>query len=238
MSVTVTNIGSNSGTAISTLVVTVPAGGVPAKAHIVVCIADNGSSGAGGSVTDTAGNTYLGAGNNGGNIYNVNSAGATKVTAAVFRERTGLALNQNDTITYTLTTGATAADMSAFYVTGLANVGSDNVSFNNTTATGNSATPSVTSGTPRDFGEFCVGIVGAATVVSTFTQDSTNAAWASPPGQISLAGPVLVGGNVVNVGKTALTYAPTFNITDQWAATIVGYQVERQDMCSQILMMS
>jgi hypothetical protein len=203
--ITVVNIGTG------TTSVTIGAGGVPAAAQIIVCTSDNGSVATGASVTDTAGNTYL--------IPNaIGLAHVAGLSVAAYRARTGLALVNGNTITYTPTTGATLSHISAFYVLGLDNVAGDTGAY--FAATGTSTAPSVTSLTPVTGGEFFIGVVGGATLVVSFTQDSTNAAWASPPGQASLAATVLVGGNVVNPSKTTLTYAPTLGTSDTWIAVI------------------
>ena len=212
--ITVISIGTNSGAA--PLSVTVGVGGVPTGAHIFVVVADNGSTQ--GSVADPTLNSYLQAG----------AAFNTGIGINTFRSRTGNALTNGQTITYTPGNG-TLASISAFYVLGLSPQGSDS-SFNNT-ATGTSASPSVTSQGPPTLKaaeyEFIVGVVGGATLQSSFTQDSTNAAWTSPPGQVSLAAPVLGGGNVVlSSSASNLTYNPAFNSSDVWAASISAYAIQ------------
>jgi hypothetical protein len=209
--VVVTNIGSNTGVVVNTVVVTVPAGGVPAQSHIVVCVSDNSTGGVTGSVADTAGNTYVDRGHQANNNANANGVGG------IFTATTGLPLNNGDTITYTLAQTSKSAAVAAFYATGVRNDLAPLIQ----SAAGSSTSPSVTSGTPSETGVLFVGMVSGQTVIASFTQDSTNAAWASPPGQVSLAAPPLGGGNVVNAAATALKYNPTFGTSDNWAALVL-----------------
>jgi hypothetical protein len=221
----VVNIGSSTTVASGKITITVGAGGVPAGAQIVVCGADNGSL-SNQSVADSAVNTYL-------QSSIINNTG---LSIYIMRERTGKALTNGQTIVLTLNSDATLGAANAFYATGLRNIGADGAVTNTNSAT--STTPTVTSGVPSAKGELFVGIVGSATLTSSFTQDSTNAAWATPPGQVSLAAPVLVGGDVINSGNGALTYAPTLDGgAHVWAATIVGFLAETIDMNSQSIMM-
>src|SRR5258706_2245004 len=215
MPLSVTNIGSNTGVAVNTVAVTVPAGGVPAGALIVVCVSDNSVSGTGGlnAVADTGGNVYTSA------VQANNNNAAANGCGIMYTANVTKALVNTNTITYTLGTATSSAAVAAFYIKGAPTL----IEAKNS-ATGSSTTPSVTSGTPSVAGDLFIGMVSATTLVSSFTQDSTNAAWASPPGQVSIAAPPLGGGNVVNAGAGTRTYAPTFGTTDTWAALIMGVQ--------------
>lgn len=215
----VVNIGSSTTVVGGTVTITIGAGGVPAGAHIVIAVSWNLTVNQP-TITDTAGNTYLISGNGtvkANNNITANGAGG------VFRERTGLALVNGNTIVVTLDVTSTAAAVDAFYVTGLLNTASDTAAFG--VNSGSSANPTGTSGTPVAGGELFVAIVTGASLVTSFTQDTTNAAWGtSPPsGSISNAAPVLGVGIVYNSGSGTLTYAPTFGSSDAWAVTIVGY---------------
>lgn len=210
MPINVVNIGSSTSVVGGTVTITVGAGGVPAGAHIFVCAGDNAVTNDH-SVADTAGNTYLSAA----------STTSATIEGIIFRERTGLALSNGNTIVYTLSTGATTASVNAFYVTGLANVASEA----SAVAAGTSTTPSVTSGTPAGGGDLFVGLVASDTT-STFTQDSTNAAWATPPGTVSTTAPVLGGGNVVNTTNSTRKYAPTLGTSGTWVAMIAGFKAQ------------
>lgn len=102
--------GANSKDAGTTLVITVPAGGVPAGASIFVLTGialDSAIT----SIVDTAGNTYV------EDVTVLNSTTATR--SAIRSVHNCLALAQNDTITITFATTANRAAR-AFYVTGLA----------------------------------------------------------------------------------------------------------------------
>jgi len=215
MPLSVTNIGSNTGVAVNTVAVTVPAGGVPVGALIVVCVSDNSVSGTGGlnAVADTGGNVYTSA------VQANNNNAAANGCGIMYTANVTKALVNTNTITYTLGTATSSAAVAAFYIKGAPTL----IEAKNS-ATGSSTTPSVTSGTPSVAGDLFIGMVSATTLVSSFTQDSTNAAWASPPGQVSIAAPPLGGGNVVNAGAGTRTYAPTFGTTDTWAALIMGVQ--------------
>jgi hypothetical protein len=215
-------IGSSATVSGGKITITVGAGGVPAGVQIFCAFAENSASGTA-TCADTAGNTYGIAG-----TQNVS------VGAYIFRERTGLALVNSNTIVITLSGGATLGAVSVFYVPDLVNAIVDT----HVDATGTSATPSVTSGVPTSPGDFFLGVVAGSSVITTATQDSTHEAWASPPGVVEVAAPVLVGGTVLKSAKAAATYAPTFNVSDVWAATISGYLVQRPDMNSQSIMMS
>lgn len=216
MSVTVTNIGTNTGSTIATVAITVGAGGVPLGSRVIVCVADSSVSALGGSVADTGGNTYTrltGADNN-----NVTTNGF----GAIFSAPVTTALVNTNTITYTLALTAAAA-VTAFYIQSL---GVDAAI--TTVTTGSSTAPSVTGGTPAGSGEFWVGAVSdTGPGTETFTQDATNAAWTTPPIRVGIAttGPTIAGGAITSNLRTALTYAPTLGTTHPWAAMIVGFKI-------------
>jgi hypothetical protein len=216
---TVVNIGSSSTIVSGQITIAVGAGGVPVGATVFVCCAVT-ASGASGSIADT-----------GFNIYSIfgsktNNNSSTNGTGFLFAAAVTTALVSGNTIVWTLGSGVSLAAVNVFYVLGLTvsastgNVASDG---SVAAAAGSSANPSVTSATPTVGGDFFVGMVSGTTLVSSFTQDSTNAAWASPPGQVSTAAPVLGGGNVVNPSATTRTYAPTFGTSDTWAALVGGF---------------
>ena len=215
MALSVTNIGSNTGVAVSTVAVTVPAGGVPAGALVVVCVADNSVAGTGGlnAVADTGGNTYKVA------VQANNNGAAANGCGIMWTAQVQNALVNTNTITYTLGTATSSAAVSAFYISGAPTLVEAAAS-----ATGSSAAPSVTSGTPSVAGDLFVAMVSGTTLIASFTQDGTDAAWVSPPGQVSIAAPPLGGGNVVNAGAGTMKYAPAFGTSDTWAALIMGVQ--------------
>src|SRR6266404_3422346 len=212
MYTTVTNIGSANGVGAQS--VTVPAAGVPAGAHIIVIGCDNGTGSLGnsnGTATDSAGNTYS-------SIATIPVG--TGVELSFLRSRPGagggLALVSGNTVTYTPGTGGTVCSVSVFWVSGLAATGSDNAALG--TNSGTSSSPTVTSGSPTGRGEFFIAAVAGSTLITTYNQDNS---WSSPPGIISTAAPVLGGGNQINAGSGALTYAPTFDTSDNWVAAVL-----------------
>jgi hypothetical protein len=206
--------------------ISIGAGGVPAGSQIVLCCCDDGNGSiAQATVTDTAGNTYV----------SVTGSTLAAPYVDIIRARTGLALVNGNTITYTRSSGGTHSNIEAFYATGLANVVAQAQATNSGIA---GASPTVTSGTPNDVGFLFVGVVGGSAAISSFTQDSTNAAWGSPPGQVSIALPPLGGGTVINSNKSALTYNPAFGTPTNWGAVITALRGEFTDMTSRALMMS
>jgi hypothetical protein len=213
------NIGSSSTISAGKITITVGAGGVPQGSQIFVVFAENSGSGTA-SVADSASNTYF-----------AQATSNTGIGVYIFRETNLAALVNGNTIVITLSVGATLGAADAFYVVGLKTSAID-ASQN---ASGSSSTPSVTSTTPTKQWDFFVGAVAGASV-ATPTQDSTNGAWSSPPGVVSSAAPVLVGGTLTRTAATAQTYAPTLNTSDVWCATIVGYLTETIDMNSQSIM--
>ena len=183
---------------------------VPAGAQIIVCISDNNTSGFG-TVTDDAGNTY---------VREVGVAdGAGTSTTAVFRARTGLPLSEQS-VYYAPGTGSTFSTVDVSYVTGLDNTKAAEATG---TSSGISATPSVTSGTPTNAGDLFYAVVCGPLTTTSFTQDSTNAAWTTPPATDTAFAPFLVGGHVVDPTTATMTYAPTLGSSVAWAAVIVGF---------------
>lgn len=204
-------IGSNIGIGVNTVVVTVPAGGVPSGAVIGVVISD--TSNVGGTIADTAGDGFL--------TLSEQSPGNT-VTGTLGYSASGNVLAPGDTITYTLGQAGKSAAVMAFYVTG-ANIALGNgVAEFLATNTGTSAAPSEISAVPVQSGEILVAMVASASAVVSFTQDTTNAAWATPPGQVSIITPTLVGGSVINPTLDPYTYAPLFGASVAWAALMMG----------------
>lgn len=217
MAVTVTNIGTATGSTVATAAITVPAGGIPVGSLIVVCVADSSVSIVGGSVGDTGVNTYT-------RITGVdNNNLTTNGFGAIFSAPVTTALVSGNLITYTLALTANAA-LTAFY----AQVTTVDAAVTNT-ATGSSTTPSVAGlGAPAGSGEFWVGAVSnTGPGTETFTQDATNAAWATPPLRVGIAitGPTIAGGAITSNLKTALTYAPTLGTTHPWAAMIAAFKI-------------
>lgn len=212
--VDVTSIGTNSGTVVSTVVVTVPTGGVPAGSLIIVCVGDSSLTGSG-AVADTAGNSYTATA-----LTAMNGAQATNGFCAMFHVWNSKALVSGNTITYTLGAASRNAAVSAFYATSIRQFA------NPLDATlggvGSSTSPSVGSSNPSVQGELIVGIFAdTGGSGETFTQDSTNAAWANFPVRVGTAtGPTVAGGAITRTSKTSVTYNPTIGTTHPWGAII------------------
>lgn len=223
MTIVVTNIGTNfSKTVANTtaLTVSVPAGGVPAGATIIVGIANSWLSSLG---TSDGTNVYTDTLTQG-----LNNTAASGVVYLSYAENVA-ALVSGNTISITNNSGASRVVVaSAFYVTGLATPGPaiDNTVF--ARAFGSSTTPSVTAAAvPATAGSLIVGIVGTnGPSGDTFTQDSTHAAYATPPVRVGSSGGAqtsnwcVAGGNVVSSAQ--LTYAPSITSRD-WGAIIVAF---------------
>lgn len=215
--ITVTTLGTNASGASATVNLSITAG-VPAGALIVVCVADSGTGGLTGmSASDPTNGPYTA----GPAALNNNTAASGSGSIWYFWNSAVLA--SGTILSYTGPDGTPKA-LSAFYATGIQT--SSNPGEASATATGSSTTPSVASGSPTGAGELFVGCVSDAGP-TTFTQDSTNAAYATPPDRKITAGSgaVIAGGGVVNAGSSALTYAPTLGATPRaWAALIIAFK--------------
>lgn len=210
--IVVTDIGTGSGGAVASYTITVPVGGVPSGALIVVSILDNGSSTPGGSVSDTALNTYTAATGTG-------AAGLGSIR--IFFAFNVSALVSGNTITYTKINGASGSLGSAFYATGIKTSATPLDSGASAGATGTSTTPSVTSNAAATTGELFVGWVGLLGT-PTFTQPS---GWSSPPSAIAGFTLSAQGGNLINAGSTAQTYNPTLSGgAIQWLDLVTAFK--------------
>ncbi len=224
MAIAVTTIGTaidNVGSG-ATLAITVPGGGVPSGALIVVAAGEGllASYSTGGSMTDTAGNTYT-------QITHTNIPVGD--FAEVFYAKNVTALSSGNSITFTKQTSGDEAVLSAFYATGIDTSGPLDTAVT-ATATGTSSTPSVTSGTPAIAGELFVACLISQSNTQTYTQDSGNG-WAAPFDTNGFDGTNLgsnvvwvAGGNQVNSGTGTKTFAPTMSILARWAAIVVGFK--------------
>lgn len=208
----------------ATVAATVPVGGVPAGAVICVVVCDRSISSPAGSVTDTAGNTYAAV--DGQTLDTDTSKGFLRI----FYAFNVSALVSGNTITYTKAVSGSAASISCLQITGV-----DTVAPLDTGATakarGNSATPSVTSGTPHGEADAIIGAIGIQGSSGTFTQDATNGAYATPP-DASVTGTTnsdarVNGGSLVHTAATAKIYAPTYSVAKNWAAMIVAFKRPR-----------
>lgn len=205
MSFIVTNIGTNNGLATS---ISVTAGGtIAAGTDVVVCVSDSNVATTG-SCSDSKGNTYTKTSHT--SIFNSNG------TSYVFTSNVTFGLVLNDTITYTSPSGNNDLAISALSITGANGIDTAVTS----TANQGSSTPSVTSGVPAQSGELFIGII-FQTSNATLTQPSGG--WTTPP-NAALGAYGVSGGNLVNVGSSALTYNPTLSKFVDWGAIIIAYK--------------
>ncbi len=222
MPISVTNIGTNSTTSATSLAVTVGAGGVPAGSLIVVCaeIFKLGSSPNINTVVDTATNSYN-AGRISGHPNNVGTNGEGSISYAF----NCLALANTNTITASSTATASQIAVSAFYATGIQTSSDPINAFPSTVAAGSSATPSVQlAGVPLVAGSLVIGAVGTnGPNTDTFTQDSTNGAWATPPIRVGTAVDATIAGGFL-VTSAQVTYAPTLGTSRPWTDMTIVFK--------------
>lgn len=204
----VTNIGTNANTAGATL--TLSAVTVPAASLIVVIVAEDDGGAGGGSISDGV-NTYTSASLSGiGNVL----VGTLHTFFAPNASLSG------GTITYTKNTSGDATSITAIYASNILTVSPLDAAVK-ATATGNSAAPTVTSGTPAQSGELFVGGIGV-NGTETFTQDSGHG-WSSPPNSSGSTFPAF-GGAQVNAGTGTKIFAPTLSASNLWGINVVGFK--------------
>jgi hypothetical protein len=218
----VANIGtatSNSLANGSTL--SISTGAVPRGSLIVVGIT-NGPGGAfSGGVTDTAGNTYTF-----DHSAGLNFNGAANGNLNLYFAYNTSALSSGNSISVSNTGTAAPVAMTALYAVGIKTSADPRDSAASTgPAAGSSTSPTQTlAAAPSVPGALIIGVVGAQMNTSGFTQDSTNAAFASPPtlAATSSASPNVgvAGGYVIPRGQPTQTYAPTLSVSAPWAEFI------------------
>ena len=214
MAISVINLGTASGTAGATITITGVT--VPSGSLIYVLSFERNSSGTQGIIDD------------GTNSYNISIVGSPNGSAANGVSTSFYAFNSiqlnNATITYTKDTSGVFASMAAFYASGIQTT-SDPLDTVTNIAVGNSTTPNVTTFGPLNAtGELIVGnIAWNAGTGDTFTQDSINGAYATPPDSLisSVAG--IGGGNLVDSDTAPITYAPMLNNSRTWVNFIVTF---------------
>jgi hypothetical protein len=215
------NIGTNTGTGVNTVAITVGAGGVPAGSLIVVGCADSSSATTLMACTDTAGNTYQ------RNSQLLNGNTALGYETSYFAWNTAALVNGN-TITVTLGQTGKNAAVSAFYCTG-ALTSATPLEFNTVPNAGSSTTPTVgPSNVPAANGNLFVYFVGTdGTSADTFTQDSINAAWTNFPVRAGIAGaggPTIAGGAFIQSTAAALSAAPVLGTSRDWGIIIRSFK--------------
>jgi len=228
-SIAFVNVGTATSTSLANnaaLTISVPSGGIPAGSVIVLFatahsygIYPSGSGSIGFKVSDSASNTYL---PNSGLTTSLNNGGVY-ILSVVYTYNAAVA--NGGTISILNSSGtAEAIAVTAMYVTGAATATdpidpggalqwSDNF--------GSSTSPSVTYTGSVTANMGFVAAVGWYNS-STFTQDNTHAAYATPPNYAAASSTTeqVEGGSVV--ASTALTYAPTLGTSRLWAAQIIG----------------
>jgi hypothetical protein len=216
MAIVLTELGSlidNTGPSMGVPFITISAGSL-----IFVSVYDRSTSGLPGTVTDDAGNTYT--------LINFWAPSNNSLNGQVqsFYAWNCHPLSTN-TISYTKPDGNSLAAMDVMSATGILNT-SDPLDGNFTSnGIGNQFfQPTATSGTPSSINELVIATVGwPGLAADTFTQDSTNAPWASPPIVNEINQIVLAGGNIVNHSASAVTYAPSLSTARAWAILIQGF---------------
>ncbi len=206
---TVTNIGTNAN--LSGTTVAISNANAKAGSLIVVACAETNTTGVIGTLADSAGHTYTAVSTIHPNGSNANGS------VSIFYCPNCLALS-GGTITYTRNTSGDKASISAFYWTGAATVSPLDTAVT-ASASGTSATPSVTSGTPTQTNELFVGLCVDNNTVG-FTQA---AGWTTP---FNSAGGIIIinGAHRTNSALATLTYAPTFPVSVTWCLQVVGFK--------------
>jgi hypothetical protein len=187
---------------------------VPAGSLIVVAVVEHNNV-IGGSITDTAGNTYT--------RIVAEEFNSTQEFGAIFYAWNCLALTATGTITYTCQSAASARCMTACFAVGIVNNNDPHESSVDAMTTGTSTTPSVTSGTPTQASTLLIG----ATYIS-----ATGIGFTLPSGW-STAAPVSNGGTLVGLQLSfevltaiaATTYNPTLGNSVAWGNAVTGFKV-------------
>lgn len=214
MAGTLTSIGTNSGSTGATLAIASTSAAVAAHGTILVCVAEDNTAGIGGSVADAVGNTYVPI--TGKALNNANTNGFVRAFVAT----DVIALPIHSAITYTRQTSGVNAVIDATQVTGFTGVATLDSAVT-ATASGTGTSISVTSGAPSVANELMVGIVGSQS--TSFGQEASPLAWSAPPSDTNSTVSHLSGGNRINTGTSAMTYAPT-QTSSVWAAIIIGFK--------------
>ncbi len=210
--VTVTTLGSNANVAGAT--VAIASATVPAGALIVV-LTSEATSGSAGTLADGASNSYStatsgamsGAAGFGTLFYIANCAALTA-----------------QAITFTKQTSGRAASITAFYVTGIATSTPLDAAVTATTAV-NSATPTVTSGTPGQAQTFIVGACAYGSAPATKTLTNTGS-FLVPFDNVTAQSTANGGGGNINIsGGAPVTFNPTLSGACDNRTMIVGFKL-------------
>ena len=194
---------------------TLPLTGVtfPSTALVVVFVSENGPVSPG-SVSDGVNNYSL--------ITSQAPGGGGRLTQIFYAWNvTGIS---GGTITFNKN-GTSNCAMSALYATGIQSSSSPLLSAVTNSASGAlSIHPTVTANFPPPIaGDLFIGAVGWNTSAATFTQD-TNLPWSNPfDVNTNRLTNQIGGGYYVNPTLNAISYSPTLNVSDNWAAIIVAF---------------
>lgn len=208
MAIVLTHISTTSAkTSSSSLTVTVGAGGVPTGSCIFVVGGLNASGPTVGNASDSQGNTYQ-------NPASLRNANTNNIAVGIgYAYNTTTALVSGDTISIAFSAAVNASSASVFYATGL-DTGSDPLdAATDNTATNVNTTSVTMAAAPAVAGSLIVAASASRGLLSAFVQDSTNAAYATPPNGVGTTGNptssncAVAGGTVVS--SSQLTYAPT-----------------------------
>lgn len=222
MAIVVTDLGQANSTIGGTCLLTVLAS-VPTGALIVVCVTDRSNPNNGTpSVTDVGSNTYAGVAQT-----KINNA-ATSGFGEVFYSYNSTALVSGvSVITYTKAETGKDCAITAFYATGILSTGDPYDSAVLGQGTGNSTTPTATSGTPSVAGELFLALYSSAGNTGTYTPD-TGHSWATPPitstSGTASTNSTIAGGTQVNAGTGTIIHSPTTGTSHGWADIIVGFK--------------
>lgn len=206
---TPTTIDQTYSTSGATVAATVPGGGVPSGCLIIVCVMENNGT-EGGSVSDTAGNTYNLA-------LSRLFTGDGDSFARVYYSYDVAALTSGQSITFTKRTSGDRAGITAFYVTGEQTSSDPYDSAGSKSSASTANNPSITSNSPAESGELFAAFScwrGASS--DSYTLDTGNGWTGPPPTDVRGTGgagahPQISGGFQVNSGSGTKTHNPTVN---------------------------
>lgn len=212
MAIVVTDRGNNRSGAGVGATVTLTGNTIAAGSLIFVFVVETSGAPGSSAVTDTAGNTY--------------TALAALTTIGTINGRAYYCANcaalSSGTITYTKASSAHDAGMTALSATNLATSSANDAAV---TALANAfgTTASVTSGTPSVAGELFIGVEFCNVDGTTPTQAS---GWSSSPGTETGGASTInmFGGNLVNAGTTAQTWATPMGSGVSWSNAVYGFK--------------
>ncbi len=217
--------GTSSSTTVATIILTIGAGKAITAGSLVVAGATDKSTTGTPGVADSASNTYT-------NILLKNpNAAAANGQVGLWYSVLASGLTSGATITFTKGSTAKMAVFAALSATGNSATPLDGAV--TAFATGVSASPTVTSGTPAVSGELFIGWLGAspASAPNTLTQDSSDV-WVTPLSSAANAanlGAEGIGGNHVTAGTSVVIYSPSIggaaSANCNWADLIAGFQL-------------